>query len=69
MEGYGSDEQFLAILGAQLHGPISQQSGVEVWEVGGDGKAFNRNDFDVTASYFFVIICMDGGRLLDTADD
>ena len=50
MEGYDGGERLLAIPRAQLHGPIPRQGGVEVWEVGGDGKAFKQNYFDVTTS-------------------
>lgn len=48
MAAYGRDERFLAIPRAQLHGPIPRRGGIEVWEVGGDGKAFRRKGFDVT---------------------
>ena len=68
MEEYGSNERLLAIPRAQLHGPIPRRGGVEVWEVGGDGKAFKRSNFDVTTCRFFVIICVDGDILWkDTA--
>ena len=69
MEGYGGDERLLVIPRAQLHGPIPRRGGVGVWEVGDDGKAFRRNDFDVMTCPFCVIICVDGGRILDMAND
>ena len=53
MVGYGGDERLLAIPRALLHGPIPWPGGVEVWEVGSDGKAFRRNDFDVTTCHIF----------------
>ena len=53
MEEYGVDERLLAIPRAQLYGRIPWRGGVEVWEVGGDGKAFKRNDFDVTTCRIF----------------
>ena len=53
MEQYGGDERLLAIPRALLRGPIPRPDGVEVWEVGSDGKAFRWNYFDVTTCHIF----------------